>query len=59
MDNSNKPRLFSQWQEILFYSATIHYAEIRDAILVQFYDVILSTDRVSLTFDGVTLFCAL
>ena len=35
--NSNTPRLYSQWQKkIVFYSATIHRVEMRDAIWCRF-----------------------
>ena len=41
MDNSNTPRLYSQWLNSMIYSATNHWAEVCYAILHPF-DIILT-----------------
>ena len=57
--NSNTPRLYSQWLNSVIYSATNHWAEVRDAIWrrsdVIFYTFLTSV-FVSTTLDGVTSF---
>ena len=54
--HSNTPRLYSQWLKIMFYSATIHWAELRDSNCHRFMTIILPIVLVSLTLDGVTSF---